>query len=262
MPVTATPVTPLSAEAVTPEVHVARLATRHPATIRVFQRHGIDFCCGGKRPLARACDEAGVPFEDLRAELLAEAAPEGAEDAGRNWEEAPLGELMDHILERYHGRLREDLPRLSEMADKVLRAHGEGHPEMVPEVHRVFAALRREMESHTAKEEQVLFPYVRRLEAMAERSETLPRSPFGSVEAPIGCMEEEHAGAAAALARLRQVTGGFEPPAGACPTFRGLFHGLADLESDTHRHIHLENNVLFPRATRLEERLLHDGVVA
>lgn len=243
----------LTPEALTPEIHVARIATRYPGTIRVFQRRGIDFCCGGKRPLAEASADAGVAFDALRDELLAAGAPQ---EDDRNWEEATLGELIDHILERYHGRLREDLPRLAEMAAKVLRAHGERHPDVVPEVHRVFEGLRREMESHTAKEEQILFPYVRRLEETEHRAGHLGRSPFGSVEAPIGCMEDEHTEVAEALAGLRRLTSGFEPPANACPTFRGLFHGLAELESDTHRHIHLENNVLFPRAIRLEAELL------
>jgi regulator of cell morphogenesis and NO signaling len=238
---------------VTADTHVARIATRHPATIRVFQRHGIDFCCGGKRPLAEACAEAGLDVEALRGELLAAEAGAGAGE--RDWQEAPLAELVDHILVRYHGRLREDLPRLSEMAERVVRAHGEKRPE-VPEVARVLAGLRAEMEAHTQKEERVLFPYVGQLAQLDAAGGTLPGSPFGSVRAPIGCMEDEHIAAGEALARLRELTGGFQPPAGACPTFRGLYHGLAELEADTHRHVHLENNVLFPRAVELEGRLL------
>jgi regulator of cell morphogenesis and NO signaling len=239
---------------ITPDTHVARVAVRNPATIRVFQRHGIDFCCGGKRPLAEACADAGLDFAALRGELDAAAAGPAADE--RDWDAAPLAELAEHIVSRYHERLREDLPRLSEMADRVLRAHGEKHPEVVPEVHRVFAGVRAELETHTQKEERILFPYVSQLEELDGRGGVLPGSPFGSVKAPIDCMEDEHTTVAEALARLREVTGGFEPPSGACPTFRGLYHGLAELEADTHRHIHLENNVLFPRAIELEGRLL------
>jgi len=245
---------------ITPETHVARIAIRHPATIRVFQRHGIDFCCGGKRPLAEACTEAEVDFEVLREELS--AAEAGPESDDRNWGDAPLTELADHIVSRYHERLREDLPRLSDMAGRVVAAHGEKHPEVVPELARVFAALRAELEAHTQKEERILFPYVRQLEAVETRGGVLSDSPFGSVAAPIGCMEAEHVAAGEALARLRELSGGFEPPAGACPTFRGLYHGLAELEADTHRHIHLENNLLFPRAIELERKLLGAAVPA
>lgn len=235
---------------ITPDVHVARIATRHPATVKVFQRHGIDFCCGGKRPLAEACEEGGVELETLRGELEAAAAP--SEDGEKSWDDASLSEVIDHILTRYHARLREDLPRLGEMAEKVLRVHGEKHPEVLPALARTFRALRAELEAHTMKEERILFPYIRVMEGAVERGEAAPPAPFGSVRGPIQMMEDEHTGAADALARLRELTGGFEPPTGACTTFRGLYHGLAELESDTHRHIHLENNVLFPRAAEME----------
>jgi regulator of cell morphogenesis and NO signaling len=259
MSIPLSPTSPSAAAAAPPleitgDTHVARVATRHPATVRVFQRHGIDFCCGGKRPLAAACDEHGVDLEALRGEL--EAAVAGA-DAGdeRDWSEAPLGELVDHIVGRYHARLREDLPRLDAMAAKVLSVHGEKHPEVLPALARTFSALRAELDSHTMKEERVLFPFVRELEAAQMEGGPLPRACFASVAGPIAQMEAEHDGAAEALATLRRLTDGYRPPAGACTTFRGLYHGLAELEADTHRHIHLENNVLFPRAAELEGRL-------
>ncbi len=238
---------------ITPDTHVAKVATRHPGTIRVFQRHGIDFCCGGKRPLAEACAEHGVDFALLRDELAAAAA--GPQDDDRAWDEAPLAELVDHIVVRFHDKLREDLPRLAAMADRVVEVHGAKHPETLPAVARTFHALRSELELHTMKEERVLFPYVREMEQVEARDGLFAGSPFGSVEAPIRMMEDEHDGAAAALADLRRLTAGFTPPSGACTTFRGLYHGLAELEADTHRHIHLENNVLFPRAVALEARL-------
>jgi regulator of cell morphogenesis and NO signaling len=238
---------------ITPETHVARVATRHPGTIRVFQRHGIDFCCGGKRPLAAACSEHGVEYAALADELAAAAGGPGED--GRDWGEAPLDELADHIVARFHERLREDLPRLALMADKVLAVHGEKHPDVLAPLARTFHALRAELELHMAKEEHVLFPYLRELAAQSAGGGSFAGSPFGSVRAPIAMMEEEHDVAAEALAELRRLTGGYRPPAGACTTFRGLFHGLAELEADTHRHIHLENNVLFPRAERLEREL-------
>jgi regulator of cell morphogenesis and NO signaling len=239
---------------ITPETHVAQIATRQPGTIRVFQRHGIDYCCGGKRPLAEAAASHGLEFEVLSREL--DAATAGPEADERDWSEAPLAELVDHILVRFHGRLREDLPRLAAMAERVLEVHGEKHPDVLPALVRTYGALRSELESHTMKEEQILFPWICEMERAATGGgRGMAGVPCASVDGPIAVMEAEHDDAARALAELRRLTSGFEPPAGACTTFRGLYHGLAELETDTHRHIHLENNVLFPRAQRLEADL-------
>jgi regulator of cell morphogenesis and NO signaling len=242
---------------ITPDTHVAKIATRHPGTIRVFQRHGIDFCCGGKRPLAEAAGARGLDVEALCAELSAAATGPGADD--RAWGEAPLAELVDHILARYHDRLREDLPRLAAMADRVLAVHGEKHPEVLPALARTFHALAAELASHTMKEERILFPWICEIERGAASGAStgcgVAAMPRAGVEGPIAVMEEEHDDAGRALAELRRLTGGFEPPTGACTTFRGLYHGLAELEADTHRHIHLENNVLFPRAIALEAQI-------
>ncbi len=225
---------------------VARIASKWPATIRVFQHHGIDFCCRGGRSLEEACAERSLDLGALTEELMrAEARPEPAD---RDWTTVPLKELVEHIETRYHQRLRDDLPRLSAMADAVIAAHGADHPE-VRQVASVFNALREELGSHTAKEEAVLFPAVTAAEA-GEGGGPGSLAP-GAFSGPIHCLEEEHDEAGRALERLRELTGGYQPPAGACPTFRGLYHGLAELESDTHRHIHLENNILFPRASGL-----------
>lgn len=235
---------------VTPETHVATLATRHPGTLRVFQRHGIDFCCGGKRPLAEACAEHGLELSALQEELTRAMTPDA--DDGRDWSRAPLRELVAHIVQRYHERLREDLPRLGAMAEKVLSVHGDKHPDVLPDLAATFRRLQEEMEAHTLKEEMVLFPHIRRMERSAEDGTPMPQAAFDSVDSPIAMMEAEHTEVAHALAHLRDLTGGFEPPKGACTTFRGLYHGLAELEADTHRHIHLENNVLFPRSLEME----------
>jgi regulator of cell morphogenesis and NO signaling len=230
---------------IAPETHVAKIATRHPGTIRVFQRHGIDFCCGGGRPLAEACTEIGLDWPAFSTELAEAAGP--SHDDDRDWSEAPLAELVDHILTRYHARLGEDLPRLAAMADKVLSVHGEKHPDVLPALAQTVHRLRAELEDHMAKEEMILFPYVKQMEEGGGTA-----TPFGSVAGPIEAMEAEHDEAAHLLRRLRELTQDFEPPRGACTTFRGLYHGLAELEADTHRHIHLENNVLFPRAAEME----------
>jgi regulator of cell morphogenesis and NO signaling len=243
---------------ITPETHIADIAAQNPATIKVFQQLGIDFCCGGKRPLAEACRERQITFGELTSALASAETGSPTEIPGAD---ASLAELIRFIVDRYHADLRIELPRLAQMAAKVLDAHGARHPEVFPELVRVFAGLRAELDSHMMKEERLLFPYVERLEALAAADESLPASPFGSIQAPIGMMEHEHDDAARALARLREITNGYTPPADACNTFRGLYHGLAELEKALHEHIHLENNVVFPRATRLEEELVSRAVI-
>lgn len=237
---------------ITPDTRIADIAAQNPATIRIFQRFGIDFCCGGKRPVSEACAEKQVTFGELQRELEAAGETSATEIPGAD---AKLTDLIRYIVDKYHADLRVELPRLGQMAAKVLDVHGARFPEMLPALFATFRGLREELEMHMMKEERVLFPYVERLEAMAERSERLPASPFGSIQAPIGMMEHEHDDAAKALATLRRLTGGYTPPADACNTFRGLYHGLEELEKALHEHIHLENNVVFPRATRLEEEL-------
>ena len=237
---------------ITPDTRVAEIATVNPATIRIFQRFGIDFCCGGKRPLREVCAEKQMTFGELRTAL---EDADTADDAELPAADAPLSDLIRFIVDEYHADLRGELPRLGQMAAKVLDVHGAKHPEVLPMLAATFRELRQELEEHMMKEERVLFPYVERLEALAGSGQGLAASPFGSIQAPIGMMEHEHETAGRALARMRELTGGYVPPADACNTFLGLYHGLSELERSLHEHIHLENNVLFPRAARLEEEL-------
>ncbi len=226
---------------VSPETHVAAIARQHPATIMVFERHRIDFCCGGKRPLAEACAELGLEETRVLAELEAAAAGPQPE---RDWSDADPIELVGHIVARYHQTLRRDLPVLQQLAAKVAERHGGGTPALVT-VRDLVERLAAEMTSHMAKEETVLFPLIVRLAGDGGYAPPLP------LDAPVRAMEHEHDEVAAMLRELRALTGGFAPPAAACNSFRGLYAMLADLEADTHAHIHLENNVLFPRAEEL-----------
>ncbi len=223
----------MTQQTITPQSTVGRIAAEHPLATRVFARHGIDYCCGGGRPLADVCREKGADVEALLAEIRHETEERG--DAGERWDEAPLPDLIHHILVTYHASLREELPRLREMAAKVVRVHGDKDPERFRELLAVYEGLKAELDDHMMKEEMILFPMIREGNgAMA----------FG----PVSVMEMEHASAATALRRLRELTRGYEVPAEACNTWRALWHGLAALETDLHRHIHLENNILFPRA--------------
>lgn len=223
---------------------VADVATSLPATIKVFQQHDIDFCCGGKRPLAEVCADQGLDIERLVGELRAATAPAGAE---QNWEQTALTDLIGHIQSRFHGPLRQELPRLGQMLVKVVSRHGEHHPETQP-LKDTFDRLHVELLHHMQKEDMVLFPAITALET--GRGDA---GPGAWIAGPIEVMEMEHDEAGRALATMRELTGGYKPPADACPTFRGLYYGLAELERDMHVHIHLENNILFPRAARLGE---------
>lgn len=216
-----------------PEDKVGQIAAEHPLATRVFSRHGIDFCCGGGKPLGEVCAGLGLDTAAVLAEIDKEiAAPERNEV---RWDQAPLGELIDHILAAYHRSLDEELPRLEAMARKVVDVHRDKQPDVLPELLSVYLGLKAELDQHMAKEEQILFPMIRSGQGAA-------------TQGPISVMEHEHESAGSALKRLRELTQGYEVPQEACNTWRALWHGLAALEESLHQHIHLENNILFPRA--------------
>ena len=226
---------------ITRDTLVSELAAHEPATVKVFQKHQIDFCCGGKIPLEDACEQHGLSFEELASELASASPGDSWQPA--NWQEASLTTLIDHIQRRYHALLREELPRLSRMLEKVISRHGDHLPETLLPLQETFVRFREELLDHMQKEDTVLFPAIRAIERPAGHEAWV-----GALEHPIAAMEHEHTEAGEALARMRAITNGYAPPEWACPTFRGLYYGLAALESDMHVHVHLENNILFPRA--------------
>jgi regulator of cell morphogenesis and NO signaling len=214
---------------------VGQIATEHPLATRVFHRHGIDFCCGGGKPLKDACEARGLDTETVLAEVQKEL--ETSTTREERWDQATLEELIDHILDTYHKPLYEELPRLETMANKVLKVHRDKDPDTLTELQTICVDLHAELKSHMAKEEQILFPMI--------------RSGQGAMASgPVTVMLQEHDSAATALRRLRELTKDYEVPAEACNTWRALWHGLAALEEALHQHIHLENNILFPRALR------------
>jgi regulator of cell morphogenesis and NO signaling len=230
---------------ITTDSTVADIATASPATIPVFQQHQIDFCCGGKMPLAQACTKRGLDPDAVLAELQAVTRPAAAEPS---WDTAPLSELIAHIQRRYHEHLRVELPRLDAMVDRVVSRHGDHLPETLLPLQSTFKALRDELLDHMLKEDRVLFPAIVAIERGQGR---VSADAAAWLDAPIAAMEAEHESAGAALASLRARTNGYAPPEWACPTFRGLYFGLAQLETDMHLHVHLENHILFPRAAQL-----------
>ncbi len=229
---------------------IADLVRESPLRANVFERHHIDYCCHGKRTLEEACAERGLDLEAVRAEL--DAAPAAAQD--QDFDAMSLTALAEHIVERHHTYLRTNLPSIAQKAQRVVEAHGEKHA-FLAELQRVFQALADELSQHMMKEEMILFPLAAHMEQAEEGGTAAPMAPGGSVQNPIRMMEHEHDDAGRALERLRQLTSSFTPPEDACNTFRALYAQMEDLERDLHMHIHLENNVLFPRAATLEQRL-------
>lgn len=228
---------------------VAQLVIEKPARARVFEQLDIDYCCGGKKPLRQACEEKGVSVDEVVQRLL--EVEESSETEERDWSQATLTELCEHIVQTHHEYLRRELPRLSELARKVADAHRERHPEW-DEVREVYESLRFELQLHMQKEEHVLFPAIMQM----EQANAPLRFHFGTVANPIRMMEYEHDSAAEALQKLRHLTNGYTPAEDACPTTRALLDSLQALEKDLHLHIHKENNILHPRAIALEEQLL------
>lgn len=225
--------------AFTHETTIAQIAREHPVSTRVFSRHKIDFCCGGGISLAEACLKRKLVADELLKEIDAEIAKDREGDLDI-WSEAPLPQLAVHILEHYHRPLDEELPRLAFLAKKVARVHGE-RDERLPQIAAVYSHLYDDLERHFYKEEQCLFPWI-----IAQD--------YAKAVGPIQVMLQEHDEAGELLRRLRALTADYEIPEGACGSWRALWAGLEGLERSLHEHIHLENNILFPRVVELAER--------
>ncbi len=235
---------------VTTEKTVGELALENPAATRVFEKLGIDYCCGGGQTLEQACQAAHVSVNEVAASLAAsQAASTIAPD--RNWQAEPLSELLAHIRSTHHVFTREEIARLGPLFDKVCSVHGENHPELL-RLRETFNGLAEELTTHLMKEEMVLFPYILRMEEAVVAKEPVLPPPFGSVRNPVAMMMNEHDGAGSALRSMREIGNGYAAPADACISFQTLYQALAAFEADLHQHIHLENNVLFPRAIEME----------
>jgi len=213
----------------------------------VFEQFGIDFCCGGRQPLTDACRSAAVDEAAVIRELGALPPPLDQDVDVTRW---PLTRLIDHIVSTHHAYVRSALPTIAGYLRKLEDVHGARHPELAAvSVH--FGILRRDLEQHMMKEEQVLFPYVREL--AASTGGTAFGCPFGTVENPIRMMEREHRDAAEDLQIIRQLTNGYTTPPDGCTTYSVCMAELDRFERDLHRHVHLENNLLFPKAIELEQ---------
>jgi regulator of cell morphogenesis and NO signaling len=228
---------------ISPSTTVGELVRQRPARSRVFEQFKIDYCCGGKTPLEEACAAKGLDTDEVLRSLLLIGHAETPADP----DSMGLTELADHIEKTHHAYLRAELPRLDFMTRKVAAVHAESEPRL-NDIRTVFAACKEELESHMLKEEQILFPMIRQLEA----ADAPVAFHCGTLANPIRMMEHEHDSAGDALELLRQLTDDYTPPSWACNTYRAMVDALGAFERDMHQHVHKENNILFPKALRLE----------
>jgi len=236
---------------VTTEKTVRELVLEKPGAARVFERLGIDYCCGGKQTLEDACRSASIPVDKVLDAL--EVAPRSAQAFPKDgdWQTAPLANLISHINNTHHKYTREEIARLGPLFEKVCSVHGGHHPELF-ELRETFQGLAQDLTTHMKKEEMALFPYMERMEESVIQKEPILPAPFGTVRNPVSMMEDEHESAGNALRALRASSNSYTAPPDACVSYQTLYKTLAEFEADLHQHIHLENNILFPRAIALE----------
>ena len=233
---------------------VREIAISNPATIRVFESLGIDYCCGGRRPLSDACERANVPVARV-LEMFAEAdqAPMANET---QWNDAPLSAIVAHIINKYHTAARQEIVRLQPLLEKVASKHGAKHSELLS-IKELFTAVAQELYPHMLKEEQFVFPYIQQMEAAVTAQQPISPAFFGSVQTPITKLLADHDDAGELTNKIRTLSNNYQAPAEACPSYLGLYRGLEEFERDLHQHVHLENNLLFPKAVEMERSHQH-----
>jgi regulator of cell morphogenesis and NO signaling len=234
-----------------PEMTVRELVLQYPQLRAVLEKLNIDYCCGGLHPLAKAAGKAGLEWSQVLEALESGWAAAASTQLSVNWDKKPLPELADHILAVHHSFTRTQLQRLEPLLTKVARAHADHHGKMLAELRRVFDALAAELMPHLEKEEKVLFPAIKQVVVIAEGDSGCTACQHLALEAPIRQMMLEHDNAGQCLAEWRSLTGNYQLPEDACMTFAALFEAMQELEADLHEHIHLENNILFPKSLKL-----------
>ncbi|HZT59364.1 MAG TPA: iron-sulfur cluster repair di-iron protein [Pyrinomonadaceae bacterium] len=230
---------------------VGEVALENPSATRVFEKCKIDYCCGGERTLGAACRDAGADVDEVLVMLEGAAREQSGGDAAKDFQAMTLAEVIRHILDTHHAYARREMKHIAPLVERVFAAHGDRHEEL-GRVRALFLELCADIEPHMMKEERILFPYILALEESARRKSAPPFAPFGSVENPIRMMLHEHDTAGQVLRELRAASNDYFVPEDVCTSYQLLFRALEDFEQDLHRHVHLENNLLFPRALELE----------
>jgi regulator of cell morphogenesis and NO signaling len=231
---------------------VGQLAVEFPGSIRLFESLGIDYCCGGNRSLEEACEEAGIEVEEIASSFELSATAEVQND---QFSTLSLDELIRYIVDKHHTYTKSEIQRLRLLMSRVCEVHGTRHPELIHLKGRL-QELTAELEPHMMKEECVLFPYVSRMQEAVDNQHYMSTPPFRTVMNPVRMLSLEHEGAGYLLKQMRRITSDYKVPADACASFKALYEALEEFDKDLHQHIHLENNILFPRAMKMEIGLL------
>jgi regulator of cell morphogenesis and NO signaling len=237
---------------------VREIALEMPVTTRVFEEFKIDYCCHGDTPFDEACLNVGASPEVVIQKIDGLVGASGGDV--ESLATLPLGELIDHILDKHHIYTKNEMAQLTPLMAKVASRHGD-HYDYLLELKELFKAVCEDLEPHMMKEEMVLFPYIRQLDYKYSNKMSAAFPPFGTVRHPIKMMTVEHEEVGELLSKMRAITNDYTLPDGACPSFTALYHRLGEFERDIHQHIHLENNILFPRAAELEQKAFEPASV-
>lgn len=230
---------------------VADLVTENIKTAHIFKKYGIDFCCGGGVTIQKACEKAGIDQQLLINDLM---GIEASTSRATNYNQWELDFLTDHIINVHHAYVEENIPLLLQYSERVAKIHGHHYTELL-EIKHLLRTVVGELSAHMKKEELILFPFIKRLVKAKREGSEVPQAPFGSVDNPIQMMEIEHEDAGEIFRRIAELTDNYTPPQAACNTYRAFFAKLDEFEQDLHQHVHLENNILFPKALQLEKEL-------
>lgn len=234
------------------EETIGEMVTRDYRKAQVFKSFGIDFCCGGKKTVAEVCEKKGLDVAEVVQAL--QSTDQDHLAASHDYQSWDMAFLSDYIINTHHRYVKDSTPFLLELSNKVASVHGAEHPELI-RVAALFNEVAAELLSHLNKEEMILFPFIKELSVADQLGEGLPQSAFGTVSNPIDMMESEHEHAGELLRQIREVTNNFDLPVGACNSYTILYKKLDEFENDLHWHVHLENNILFPKALTAEKQL-------
>ncbi len=232
---------------------VAEIVTENIKTADIFKKNGIDFCCGGNVSVKSICEKKGVDYNQIKEDLS--NLTTGREKNQLDFNSWDLDFLSDYIINTHHKFVTESSDIIIQYSDKVANVHGHHYTEVV-EINKLFHDIAAELNQHMHKEEMILFPYIKQLSEAKKAGEKMDAPPFGTIQNPINMMEAEHDGAGDIIHKIAELTNNFTPPEDACNTFRALYASLEEFQNDLFQHIHLENNILFPKAIRLEKEIL------
>jgi regulator of cell morphogenesis and NO signaling len=234
------------------EPTIGEIVTKDYKKAQVFKKFGIDFCCGGKKTVSEVCEKKGIDIQELEAALI--SSDEVASTSENDYLKWDIGFLTDYIINTHHQYVRDNSTFISELANKVAKVHGDKHPEAI-KVAEIFDVVAKDLLLHLMKEEKILFPFIKDLANIQKNGGKLPETSFGNVSNPIQVMESEHEQVGESLQTIRDLTNNFTLPEDACNSYTILYKKLAEYENDLHKHVHLENNLLFPKAILTEEKL-------